>query len=267
MAQSSAARTNLTSNDVRIGNRKLGEGVFRVCVEGTFIGGNRNNQAAACKRFKPAFRSMESEYFAKDFEVADRAILAAEVWNRFCGHGKEVLVSRGTIHRSNSGIKYLVEPLIRDYTKFTSNTGWIGDTRDWVVRCMEAFTHFSYYQSGGEMIVCDIQGRYRFNSYARKKSRFELGDPAICSRWREYGPTDLGEKGIDSFFSNHVCNEFCESHWGRPTHPTQWFPRNQGTSMLPSRVSNQLRLTSRKVFQSRKVEIIEEDYYDSDSDY
>ena len=48
------------------------------------------------------------------------------------------------------------------------------------------------------------QGRYR-NQY--RKCRFELTDPAICSRARDYGPTDLGEKGIQSFFKTHVCNK------------------------------------------------------------
>jgi hypothetical protein len=97
-SHSSAARTNLTSNNVRIGNHKLGEGQFRICLRGEFIGGNRNNQAAACKRFKPDYRYMEREFFAKDFEIIDRTIRSAEEWNEFCEYGKEILVSKGAIH-------------------------------------------------------------------------------------------------------------------------------------------------------------------------
>lgn len=264
MAHSSAARTNLTSNEVAIGNHKIGEGAFRVCLSGTFMGGNRNNQAAACKRFKPQYRSMGDEFFAKDFEIIDQTIKAAEEWNDVCDQGKEILVNRGDFHYSNSGIKYLVEPLIRYYEKFTSNSGWIGDSGDWQVRCMEAFSHFSYHQSGGELIVCDIQGRYKKNSYAKKKSRFELTDPAICSRCRSYGPTDLGEKGIDSFFANHVCNEFCKSYWSEPSRARQWFPSSKGTSMLSSRVTNKLYLTSRATFRMGHMGAIVED---SDGDY
>lgn len=262
---SSAARTNLTSNDVRITNERLGEGSFRVCLRGTFLGGNRNNQDAACKRFKPQYRIMESEFFAKDFLIADRAIRSAEKWNEFCPLGKEILVSRGSIHCSNSGIQYLVEPLIRYYEKFTSNSGWIGDTEDWEVRCMEAFTHFSYHESGGQMIVCDIQGRYKYDRYSKRKSRFELSDPAICSRQRWYGPTDLGEKGIESFFANHNCNEFCQSHWNRPRYPAQWFPMTRGTSMLSSKVTNKLNLTSKATFRMGALGTIVENS-DSDSD-
>jgi hypothetical protein len=256
---SSAARTNLTSDDVIIGNQKLGVGAFRVCLKGTFVGGNRNTQAAACKRFKPIYRSMEAEFFAQDFQIADRTIRTAELWNSWCAFGKEILISRGTIHQSNSGIKYLVEPLIRDYEKFSSNNGWIGNTSDWKVKCMEAFTHFSYHESGGQLIVCDIQGRYKSSPRHKKKIRFELGDPAICSRRRLYGPTDLGEKGIDSFFSNHVCNEFCKDSWNRPQRTKQWFPRTQGTSMLSSQLNNQLHLTSPAKFRMGVANIMEED--------
>jgi hypothetical protein len=259
MSSSSAARTNLTSQDVKISNCRLGEGTFRVCLEGTYRGGNRNAQAAACKRFKPQFRAMEVEFFAKDFQIVDQAILVAEEWNAFCESGKEVLVTKGNIQHSNSGIPYLVEPLIRSYAKYTSNSGWIGDTDDWQVRCMEAFSHFSYHQSGGSLIVCDIQGGYKHNRFSKSKSCFQLTDPAICSRRRGHGPTDLGEKGIDSFFANHDCNGFCQSNWSRPRYATQWFPLSQGTSMLSSRLTKKLALTSRATFRLGCNDIIEEE--------
>lgn len=38
---SSAARTNLTSHDIRIGSRVIGEGEFRTVLAGTHVGGNR----------------------------------------------------------------------------------------------------------------------------------------------------------------------------------------------------------------------------------
>ncbi|KAG7345502.1 alpha-kinase family protein [Nitzschia inconspicua] len=264
---SSAARTNLTSTDVCISSYKLGEGAFRECLEGTYVGGNRNGQEAACKRFKPQFRAMEQEYFSHDFRIVDKAVEIADDWNSFCDHGKEILVNKGSIHQSNSGISYLVEPLIRYYTKFTSNGGWIGDRDDWKVRYMEAYTHFSYHKSGGQLIVCDLQGRYKFNRFARSKSRFELTDPAICSRRRSFGPTDLGEKGIESFFANHQCNEFCQHNWAKPRNPSQWFPRTKGTSMLSSLMTSRLQLTSRATFRLGMDDILEEDDDRSLSDY
>jgi len=262
---SAAARTNLTSNDILIDtNHKLGEGAFRECFGGTYQGGTRNQQEAACKRFKLKYSAMEQEFFAQDFKIAEKAIFLAECWNLLCDRNRTILVSKGSVHSNYvDGRLYLVEPLIRDYQKFTSNSGWVGDRTDWAVRCMEAFTHFSYHKTGGQMVVCDIQGRYRHNWRKNSKpiSRFELGDPAICSRRRIYGPTDLGEKGIESFFANHKCNEFCQSHWSKPRRPREWFPQTMGTSMASSDLSSALNLHNRATFKlglNKLLEIAEE---------
>jgi len=270
MSSSSAARTNLTSNDVVISNQKLGEGAFRIAMQGTYRGGNRNNQEAACKRFKPQWRSMANEYFQSDFKIADKAIEMAEEWNDMVEEDEKILITKGNIHTSNSGIQYLVEPLIRSYHKFTSNSGWIDTDGGWPSEAMEAFTHFTYHKSGGLLIVCDLQGRHRHDSYSKKKSRFELTDPAICSRTRNYGPTDLSEKGIDSFFANHQCNGFCNinQRWSRPRNPSQWFPSCSATSMFSSKDANKLKVHNRTQFTLGGMgAIVEEDDCYSSDDY
>jgi hypothetical protein len=120
-----------------------------------------------------AFQSQSSgkwsENFANDFRIIDKVVEFAEAWNTFCSHGHEILVNKGDIKKTNSGIGYLVEPLIRCYTKFNSNSGWIDDNDDWTVRAMAAFSHYSYHRSGGSLVVCDLQGRYKFNRFARKE--------------------------------------------------------------------------------------------------
>ena len=271
MASFSAARTNLSSQSVDISDIKLGEGSFRVAYRGTYRGGSRNQQAAACKKFKPQFRSLEDEYFRNDFRIADKAIAIAEDWNRVCPLGKEILVTRGDVKRTMSGEKYLIEPEIRYYTKFTSNSGWIAPGEGDDGLAMEAFCHYTYHRSGGSLIVCDLQGRYKKNMYSKKmmKSRFELTDPAICSRARTYGPTDLGEKGIESFFANHCCNKFCnrESRWQRPRAPTAWFESSSITSMFSSSMTPQLTLRSSARFTLNHEAILECDEEESDDDY
>lgn len=265
MAPKSAARTNLTSNSVAISKHQLGEGSFRICYMGTYRGGNRNQQEAACKKFKSQFIMMEEEYFRADFDIADKAIEYAEEWNRFCMERREITVSRGSVHVDyNTGRKFLVEPYIRDFRKFTSNSGWIAPGQNWDILAMEAFSHYTYHRSGGRLIVCDLQGRYRKDRFGRgdrNKSRFELSDPAICSRARSYGPTDLGEKGIDSFFANHVCNQFCHAdgmRWQRPRNPHNWFQSSSGTSMFSSLMDSKLKLTSRATFSLGFGNIMEE---------
>lgn len=275
MRPSSAARTNLDSNNVRITNKKLGEGTFRVCLEGKYVGGNRNQQVAACKRFKPEWRAMEHEYFANDFRVAETVIYYADQWNSRSDRKRDekILVTKGHLITSNSGLKYLAEPVIREYKKFTSNSGWINNDGTWMTDAMEAFSHYTYHKSGGQLLVCDLQGRYRDNRRygSNSKSRFELTDPAICSRSRSYGVTDLSEKGIESFFANHSCNGFCQSHWVRPRLQRRWFPNSSATSMFSSSVAHTLKSNNRTQFIIGRLGAIVEqsngyDYSSSDDD-
>jgi hypothetical protein len=264
---SSAARTNLTSQRVNVSGNELGQGSFRVAYEGEYVGGNRNQQACACKQFKACFARMEDEFFQDDFRVADKAVQYAEEWNQFCEPAKEIMITVGDVHVVH-GDKFLVEPLIREYRKFTSNSGWIEDSNEHAVLAMEAFSHFTYHRSGGNLLVCDLQGRLKKDRFSKKhmKSRFELTDVAICSRQRLYGPTDLGEKGIDSFFSNHVCNQFCHAdgtRWQQPSAPEQWFEPSSGTSMFSSNISDKLTLQSRATFKLGLDDILEEDSEDS----
>jgi Alpha-kinase family len=139
----------------------------------------------------------------------DKAIEYAEQWNQFCEHGKEILITKGDVKQTSDGTMYLIEPFIRYFCKFTSNNGYINREAGWEGQAMEAFTHYTYHKSGGSLIVCDLQGRYRLDTFKKNRCRFELTDPAVCSRTKKYGPTDLGEKGIESVFANHQCNQFC----------------------------------------------------------
>jgi hypothetical protein len=264
--ESSAARTNLTSQHVQLHpHTVVGEGVFRIAYAGTYIGGNRNQQEAVCKCFRPKYKPLETEFFATDNRVTDKAIQYAEEWNVFCQADEEILVTKGDV-KTIGGTKYLVEPLIRDFTKFTSNNGWIANSDDWTVEAMEAFSHFTYHRSGGQMIVCDLQGRHRYDRYSDRRSRFELTDPAICSRRRNYGPTDLGEKGIESFFANHQCNQFCNANgeqWHLPRYPHQWFYACEQTSMLRSTATNFLTTQNRARFNANLDPVLD---VDSDDD-
>ena len=74
----------------------------------------------------------------------------------------------------------------------------------------QAFSHFSYVNSEGVMLVCDIQGTLDKTAVPPK---FELTDPVIHNRVgnkHKYGRTDMGEHGIKRFFSTHCCNALCK---------------------------------------------------------
>lgn len=52
---------------------------------------------------------------------------------------------------------------------------------------MEAFQHFTYVKSGGDILCCDLQG-------VRSSKTYYLTDPAVISRQQIFGDTDMGIK-------------------------------------------------------------------------
>lgn len=159
MAVHQAVRDNLTSKSVDIHRADhIGDGTFRTVTSGTFVGGNRNQQKAACKKFKPIYAYLEKQLYDQDFACADAAIKYAQGWNDFCELKREVTITRGDLKTCSNGETWLVEPFIEHFTKFTSNNGHI--SRDPDALALEAFVHYSYHRSGGQEIVCDLQGRY-----------------------------------------------------------------------------------------------------------
>ena len=264
-----AARTNLTSTKVRISrDRLVGEGTFRVAYEATYQNGGRKDQTAVAKQFKPYYKVLETQMYDNDFRIADKALKMAQAWNANGPEGKTILITRGDTARIN-GTKYLLEPYIRYFEKFTSNNGWVAPKENhphaWKVMMLEAFSHFTYEESGGRLIVCDLQGHYRYKKWAPRKSRLELTDPAICSQERKFGPTDLGIKGIQSFFCNHVCNKHCQSKWRRPKHPKCWFDPTSNTSMLNLSATNLLNPVTSSARFNRNLEPIYEYSFDLDT--
>lgn len=93
----------------------------------------------------------------------------------------------------------------------------------------QAFTHFSYENTRGRMMVCDLQGVLSPATSARgthQAPTFELTDPVIhyassSGRKGVYGRTDRGRAGIASFFETHECNCLCVMLGLRPHHPAQ----------------------------------------------
>ena len=104
-----------------------------------------------------------------------------------------------------------MEPFINAYTKFNSNSGHVFPSKH--SDMMQALSHFSYHNSGGEYVLCDLQGAFHGSG------NVVLTDPAILSRDKSFGPTDLGYPGIIKFFSQHRCNHWCQGHWQLPNIP------------------------------------------------
>jgi len=100
--------------------------------------------------------------------------------------------------RERGGQLVNVEPFLKgDYVKHNDNDGNV-ETKD---ELPQAFSHFSWEASNGQLLIVDIQGVANFYT-----------DPQIHSQdGQSFGQGNLGMKGIESFLSTHTCNSICRS--------------------------------------------------------
>eukprot|EP00516_Mucochytrium_quahogii_P011074 CAMPEP_0203784622 /NCGR_PEP_ID=MMETSP0100_2-20121128/564_1 /ASSEMBLY_ACC=CAM_ASM_000210 /TAXON_ID=96639 /ORGANISM=" , Strain NY0313808BC1" /LENGTH=295 /DNA_ID=CAMNT_0050686615 /DNA_START=258 /DNA_END=1146 /DNA_ORIENTATION=+ len=209
------------------------QGAFKWVAKGTYVGGIRGGQAAVSKWFKSG-SVYESHYFDADMKVSAKAVEIIQKFNdiQLLNPKNKVMVNIPavwTFHVSSglwAGQKAMIEPFIENYEKFNSNSGWKSDSSPWP-RVMQALSHFSYHISRSNLVLCDLQGGvYR--------EGVVLTDPVILSTEQNYGPTDLGPRGMSNFFSNHRCNEYCRKDWLLPKAAgrVKLMPYKKGSSMV-----------------------------------
>ncbi|KXX80413.1 Alpha-protein kinase vwkA [Madurella mycetomatis] len=213
-------------------------GAFRWVAKGTYTEGERQDQACVVKWFKTG-AVFEEDYFTLDIKAVDKALEIVNRFNKLNIVPQAIKINVPQVWRFEddsylewAGARVLCEPFIHNYQKFNSNTGWNDDTRHWG-RVMQALSHFSYHISGGNYVLCDLQGGIYQHEVV-------LSDPVILSRAREYGVTDLGPQGISSFFRQHCCNEFCRPNWTAPANPQSFYQPVRGTTMIKYRVPTAL---------------------------
>lgn len=209
------------------------EGMFRWVAKGVYTEGLRKGEPCVAKWFKTGI-IFEEKYYEKDVMAVDKALEILVKWNNSRFITEHIMLNKVEvwtfipnpgIHAGKwAGSKCLQEPFITNYTKFNSNTGWNNRTLPWS-KVMQAVSHFSFHQSGGQFVLCDLQGGQYSNGVI-------LTDPVILSSSKYYGATDLGPQGISTFFSRHKCNKFCKSYWLKPRNTAAYFPEMEGTSMF-----------------------------------
>ena len=214
------------------------EGAFRWVAKGHYTVGQRSGEPCVCKWFKTG-GVLEAHFYDTDIDASKEAIRLIAKWNAKKLINRMVQVNLPEVwtfepnaRASWAGKKVLQEPFIQEYQKFNSNTGWADDSLPWP-RVMQALSHFTYHSSNGQSLLCDLQGGVYSNGVV-------LTDPVVMSTNQAFGPTDLGSKGISTFFAHHVCNEYCRGEWRRPRNQTPYYAKTDGTTMehnVPSRQS------------------------------
>jgi len=82
------------------------------------------------------------------------------------------------------------------FVKHNNNCGYINEEER---NTPQAFSHFSYEDSNGQLIVVDIQG-----------VKDVYTDPQVHTLdGQGYGRGNLGAEGINRFFTTHSCNQIC----------------------------------------------------------
>lgn len=195
--------------------RPFASGSFRWVAKGHYTGGPRDGEACVCKWFKEGSvgEDTEREFYDADIATSRKAIGIIRRWNEMNVIPEVIRVNLPEIWAFGpksiwAGRKVLQEPYISRYQKFNSNSGWSNDRIHWG-RVMQALSHYSYHVTKGKYLLCDLQGGVYSNGVV-------LTDPVIMSLTKSYGPTDLGPRGIRTFFARHRCSEFCQSHWIKP---------------------------------------------------
>ncbi|KAG5465038.1 hypothetical protein GH5_08558 [Leishmania sp. Ghana 2012 LV757] len=112
-------------------------------------------------------------------------------------------------------VMFVMEPMLSGrFTKYNSNYGETyredkkaaltsaeAKRRTEIFEAAEAFSHFTLVESGGSMLVCDLQGVNDF-----------LTDPQIHTEdGKGLGMGNMGQEGIDKWVEKHECNEICSA--------------------------------------------------------
>lgn len=120
--------------------------------------------------------------------------------NTYCGKLKTI----GTPKFMNDNIYFFIEEFIDDFCKYSNNAGFVktdlktnkADTSKLNLMA-QAFSHFTFDFSSGNILICDIQGN------------MIMTDIAIHSISEVFGILDAGRAGFKAFFQSHECNGIC----------------------------------------------------------
>lgn len=253
------ARENNSSRATVSMDTVYAQGAFKNVYKGKYTTGDRAGQDCVCKIFKSG-SVFEESFFDSELKVVNKAL---EIINRFNDDSvinKRIWLNMPAVwtfleESDRAGEKSLIEPMIDNFEKFNSNTGWTPEESSPWIQVMQALSHYSYHSTNGQLLFCDLQGGVY-------KDGFVITDPVIMSMTQVYGPTDLGSEGISTFFARHKCNNFCNSQWMAPKNKKVFFKVQKGSAMILPTKRSRAPLTAKSMNQLPELieglELIEE---------
>lgn len=113
------------------------------------------------------------------------------------------IIMRFSKHFSEDEVVVFEELLEGEFKTFVTTDGMAKE-----IGCgiLDSFSHFTYHQSGGQFVVCNLKG-----VKDEEDGNFKLTNPDIHSMAGNFGSKDKGKVGIKRFFKNHVCTNICNN--------------------------------------------------------
>ncbi|TGZ38221.1 hypothetical protein CRM22_011286 [Opisthorchis felineus] len=190
---------------VRIEEKSFGRGAMRECFRvkklSNFCQTDDWSHAGnfVAKRY---IEPVSSQVYFDDVRLQMDAKLWAEEFSRQPAIAKKVDIAQMCVleffNRPDKPLYHLEHFIEGTYRKYNSNSGFVDD---FARNTPQAFSHFTFEQSGHRLIVVDIQG---------------VGDlwtdPQIhTADGAAYGDGNLGIRGMALFFHTHRCNPLCKA--------------------------------------------------------
>jgi len=151
-------RTNDSSECIVHRERIFASGTFKNVWEGTYTEGPRHGQPCVAKEFKTG-SVFEDHYFQEELAIVRHTQKILDDWHATSATNRHIYLNTPEIWQNvDEGTKCLVEPMIENFEKFNSNTGWVQTAGGVWSEAMQALSHFSYHNSGGQLLLCDLQG-------------------------------------------------------------------------------------------------------------
>lgn len=199
---------------MQIATRPFAEGSLRYAYYGKFSDDSSEMIDVVYKELisaDPKYNTLA--VYKQHLEIHVIAKLLAELFNeaqrKIFRKPVEIFYADASIvqQRQDPSKIYQVEArLNQKIQKWNNNSGGVNFENYSTI--LQAFSHWTYDQTGGRMMVVDLQG-----VKASDDNKYLLTDPAIhfddLKRFRE-SRTNLGVKGMKKFFDTHICSEVCE---------------------------------------------------------
>lgn len=211
--------------------KSFAEGRFRRAYMGTYTAPwEKAGQKLVVKELKDSYTWSPNDWDSTK-EIQQESQKLAEGFNKYSKTNypikfTDVNILIVTQQAANATPKLNEYVVVEDYIpgqfkKWLNNYGYISDEVSFA-KSMPAFAHWSWWHTGGEKMIADLQG-------VRSDDGYTLTDPVLMSgsvNGRRYGCTDTGVEGIAMFFLNHKCNDFCSS-LPKPTLYSLGIPQSQ----------------------------------------